>query len=182
MTGLDLTVDASEWGPAFWTAIHAAGFSYPDKPTQDDRAHMQAFVSSLGYVLPCPSCRDHFRAMLAGAKRDGSWKKAFESRDNLSRWFVSLHNKVNTRIGKDNVSYADVVSRYCNGESTSCPAFSQRTVTRLGFPHCEIKPGVWRFLIGVVVTLLLILGAIWARKCQKIVARCQRECPKIAAR
>ena len=181
MTGLDLTVDASEWGPAFWTAIHAAGFSYPNEPSDENVKQMQAFITSLGHVLPCPSCREHFRAMLADARRDGSWKKAFESRSNLSRWLVTIHNKVNKSLGKPIVAYADVVGRYCNGEATSCPAFSQRAFTRLGFPHCEVKPGVWRFAIGIVVTLLMILAAMTARNYYQIVARCRKQCPKIAA-
>ena len=78
------------------------------------------------------------------------------------------------------MAYADVVGRYCNGEATSCPAFSQR-VYAPWFSALRGQPGVWRFAIGIVVTLLMILAAMTARNYYQIVARCRKQCPKIAA-
>jgi hypothetical protein len=63
-------------------------------PTANDVKHYRNWFESLVYVLPCRSCRENFATTLAD-KTFYNRRKEFKSRDNLSRFMVRLHNKVN---------------------------------------------------------------------------------------
>jgi hypothetical protein len=52
--------DKRELGRATWTAFHTLAANFPEKPTDDDRKHAEAFVRSLTRLYPCKLCRDHF--------------------------------------------------------------------------------------------------------------------------
>jgi Erv1 / Alr family len=52
--------DKRELGRATWTAFHTLAANFPEKPTDDDKKHAEAFVRSLTRLYPCKLCRDHF--------------------------------------------------------------------------------------------------------------------------
>jgi hypothetical protein len=80
------------WGPALWHFLHSVSFNYPVKPTAADRKKYQAFVRSLGDVLPCAKCRQHYPKNLKTAGFEK--KKTFENRHTFSRFIYKLHNEV----------------------------------------------------------------------------------------
>ena len=52
------------WGPTVWKSIHLIAAAYPEYPRQSDKAHFKSYFSSLGFVLPCPTCASSYRAFL----------------------------------------------------------------------------------------------------------------------
>lgn len=52
-------------GNATWRLLHTLAARYPDEPTDLDKQRMGQFIDLLGYLYPCPSCRTHYRTMIA---------------------------------------------------------------------------------------------------------------------
>ena len=64
------------------------------------------FFYSLQKVIPCPKCRRHYSENL---------KKIpirLQSRDDLIRWLIDIHNAVNKSTNKPTMSYEDVYEKY----------------------------------------------------------------------
>lgn len=77
------------WGAAAWHTLHAVSLSYPPSPSQQDKQHMQQFISAFAQVLPCDACARHLRDYI----RDHPPR--LESRGQLARWVFDLHNVAN---------------------------------------------------------------------------------------
>lgn len=84
------------WGPLLWETINSIVREYPHNPSAEDRQNFKLFFQSLGDVLPCPSCRDHYKGHL----RNMSLDKAVNSREELINFIIDLHNEVNKATGK----------------------------------------------------------------------------------
>jgi Erv1 / Alr family len=110
-------VNTSLWGPGLWRALHTASLIA-------SAATMAAIATALTNSLPCPECRGHYQAWLAGHPVEGV--------SDMVSWFLDLHNDVNRRNGaavwtRDAVqnTYVDVtgassalagISGYLSGE------------------------------------------------------------------
>lgn len=85
------------WGPGAWSFLHSVACTYPVAPTELQKRQYYTFMLALGNVLPCPSCREHYKKMLVeqnfciGHLRD---------RETFFQFIFHLHNIVNTRLHK----------------------------------------------------------------------------------
>jgi hypothetical protein len=119
------------WGPIFWHTIHIVALGYSDKPSQEEQAAAQAFYNSLREVIPCPICKEHYRAFLDAAPPQVG------GRQELIRWTFELHNKVNVKLGKPALTFQEFIRRTrALAASTHtvlpCPTVSLDTTTVLG--------------------------------------------------
>jgi hypothetical protein len=94
-------IEPCVFGNLFWTSLHLLSFDYD--PVDKDR--MKAYILSLGAVLPCPSCRDHFAANITQRLPINdpsaiSLDQALQSKDLLTKWLYDFHNLVNEQTGK----------------------------------------------------------------------------------
>ena len=105
--------DPMLWGPPGWKFLHFITFSYPERPNRMHQRDYGAFFSSIGNVLPCKSCRQHYQRYLKSAKQDDrGYYKFLSSRTDLAKWMVGLHNAVNANNHKDHVNYYTVKQQY----------------------------------------------------------------------
>ena len=49
------------WGPSAWHFLHTVALSYPNNPTESDKMMFKTFFETLGEMLPCESCRIHYK-------------------------------------------------------------------------------------------------------------------------
>ncbi len=92
------------WGPASWKTIHLFALGYPNPPTQEDRRRYANFYKAMGEVLPCSTCRVHFKQHLETLPIEPH----LDTRGRLFEWTVALHNKVNASTGKPQRTPVDV--------------------------------------------------------------------------
>jgi len=86
-----------QWGPHGWKFIHYVTMGYPDKPTKNDMIKYKNFLESIGDVLPCIICANHYKNHLIEHPID---KSVLQNKRTLMAWAVKVHNIVNENNGK----------------------------------------------------------------------------------
>jgi hypothetical protein len=94
------------WGPPAWNFLHTITFNYPDNPTNEDKQNYFTFFNSLKHVLPCEKCKKHYK------ENSINLKDNLNSKDDLVKWLIDIHNNVNIKNDKSVWSYADVYNKY----------------------------------------------------------------------
>jgi hypothetical protein len=96
------------WGPFFWHTIHIVALGYPKNPTYTDKKSAKEFYESLAFLIPCPLCKEHYKEHLS--------KKPLtpflDSRTDLIKWTVEIHNIVNKATGKPEWTLEQVMAYY----------------------------------------------------------------------
>lgn len=83
-------MDTRFWGPSGWRFLHLVTFAY--QPTQ--KKHMQTFLESLPFVLPCKFCR----SSLITYYQELPPSDYLQSQETLSKWMWKIHGKVNQKL------------------------------------------------------------------------------------
>jgi len=103
-------MDPSVWGPSTWFIMHSIALNYPESPSYVQQRNHHDFYHSLRNVLPCEICREHFTELLKTYPIGPS----LNNRTELIKWVNLLHNKVNLRYGKPEVSTDEMYDLYNN--------------------------------------------------------------------
>lgn len=113
------------WGSAQWFILHLVSFNYPENPTPEDKQNMYAYLTSLGDILPCPECKEHYKENVLS--NNSSLLQSLNSRDEFSKWMYDFHNLVNKQTNKvGGPTYEQVAKKYKalinnnSGSSNTC--------------------------------------------------------------
>ena len=104
------TTEPAVWGCAMWFSLHNGASRYPVKASNIVSQHMKGFILGLPYILPCDNCSEHLRAYI-----HQNYEKLDEicsGRMKLFEFFCKLHNYVNKRYGKPEMSVEDAYKMY----------------------------------------------------------------------
>lgn len=133
------------WGPLFWHTIHIVALGYPQNPTYGEKRAAKEFYESLAFLIPCPVCREHYSQHL----KRMPLTPHLDTRGDLFRWTVQLHNEVNKVTGKPHVTEAEAIYYYRRiGARGKSPVISQDTLDEVDL-RSMIKGG----LLGAGVVL-----------------------------
>lgn len=98
----------SVWGPFFWHTIHIVALGYSKNPTYTDKKCAKEFYESLAFLIPCPICREHYKEHIISSPIN----TFLDSRTDLIKWTIDIHNKVNKITGKPEWTLEEVLSYY----------------------------------------------------------------------
>lgn len=102
--------DPKEWGPKYWYSLHNSAAHYPINASPLVRERMKARILAIPYEIACPTCQPHASAFIeANANR---LDEIVSGREQLSRFYVEFHNKVNKRLGKPEWTYEQAMKQY----------------------------------------------------------------------
>ncbi len=93
--------DPKVWGPIFWTALHIMAVHYPVQASPLVQQRMRDRLMALPYEIPCAACRPHASAYLES--KSAEVNKAVTGREELNKFLVEFHNKVNERLHKSKI-------------------------------------------------------------------------------
>ena len=106
----------TSWGPAGWTYLHTVTFVYPNYPKDSDKEDFVKFLYAFANVIPCLRCRTDFMYMVkknfGETVAEGVKSEHVRSRDNLVKIIIDMHNEVNRKLKKKQVSYEHVIDLY----------------------------------------------------------------------
>lgn len=137
------------WGPDAWSIIHtfAAGFNNSSKY---NKTNITNFFKYFAEVLPCEECKKHFKVLLQ--KYPITSNGILESPQNLLKWTVFLHNKVNERLGKSVVDFNVVRNKY-ESHKMKCVIFKNENTCQTS--NYNIK-SIILIIIIICISLYLI--------------------------
>lgn len=98
------------WGPHGWIFLHTITLNYPHKPTMQDRENYKSFFLNLQNVLPCQYCSHNYKIHLRKYPID----KFLDSKKNLVKWLIHIHNEVNIIFNKKTITYDEFILIYKN--------------------------------------------------------------------
>ena len=82
-------MESEVWGPSAWTFLHTVTLNYPEEPTNEDIKQHKIFFETLGNILPCPKCREHYNQSII----DEPVK--LDSKESLTKWFLGFCGEKN---------------------------------------------------------------------------------------
>jgi len=88
----------SVWGPSQWESMHNITFNYPYEPTEKDKVTYYTYFVSIGDVLPCCVCRQHYNKHISEGKNKLTME-VLSNRTTLSLWLYNLHKTVCKELG-----------------------------------------------------------------------------------
>ena len=94
------------WGPKFWEVMHMVSFSYPHHPTLEEKNAAYNFYTSIAYLLPCKLCGQHCKENILENPPN------VNSKYDLIKWCLDLHNMVNKQTGKSLLTYNEIKMNY----------------------------------------------------------------------
>jgi hypothetical protein len=143
----------SVWGPFFWHTMHIVALGYSKNPTYTDKKCAKEFYESLAFLLPCSICREHYKEYL----QEKPISTFLDSRTDLIKWTVQIHNKVNKMLGKPEWTLEEVLSYYEKvGARNRSPVWTKEDMKEVDY--ASFMKG---FLTGSVV-LSVIGGVMYA--------------------
>jgi hypothetical protein len=153
------------WGKHVWYSIHFVALQYPINPSEQDKKLYFEFYKTLGKVLPCAVCRNHFKVI---------WNQyplttdRLASRSALFAWTVEVHNLVNEDLGKPRMNLAQAERLYMiqkqqehdfvvspNGACEPPLVFSDDFPSPTGV---EMSVDLFEALISVALLFLILLN------------------------
>ena len=91
------------FGPSFWGAIHYAALGAPETLDENHKLIYMNFYKSLPQILPCITCGQHFAELL----HEIPINPYLNTSERLFEWTVIVHNVVNKRLNKPEISIVD---------------------------------------------------------------------------
>lgn len=95
------------WGSHFWKTLEFITTTYPKNPTTEDIQNYKSFFILFGKVLPCNQCSINYENHLDLF----SLEKSLNSRQELIKFLIDLHNKVNKMNNKKVLSYEEAIEK-----------------------------------------------------------------------
>lgn len=141
------------WGPMFWSTLHIISLAYPDDPTYSEKRAAKELFNALVQLLPCPVCRSHYKEITQAMPVE-TW---LDNRKSLVEWVWSVHNQVNVKLGKKEITMPEFYKHYNDMAERGLPIPPSN-------PHAEISDAAVEaaWIRGASVTLgsLLVVGAV----------------------
>jgi hypothetical protein len=97
----------SLWGPKYWEFFHTISAMYPEKPSKLDKKMALIFLKSIGDIIPCPKCANHYKKNL----KKIPIKNNLDSRGKFMKWFVNFHNIVNKMLKKKIIPFKSAITK-----------------------------------------------------------------------
>ena len=101
-------LDATIWGPHYWFFLHTATMTYPLKANDVVKKKYYDFIQNIPLFIPNETMSKSFQNILDTYPVS----PYLDTRDSLTRWMHFIHNKMNKRLGKREISITKFYEDY----------------------------------------------------------------------
>ena len=140
-----MKLDSNIWGPHYWFFLHTAALSYPVTPNDTVKKKFYDFIHNFSLFMPDPKIAASFSDLLDTYPVS----PYLDSKDSLVRWTHFIHNKVNKKLEKDQISLGKFYTEYYK---------QYETVTEKQITQIKTKKHI---VYAVLVAVLLIIAFIF---------------------
>ena len=100
--------DPVVWGPQFWFVLMTMAVSYPLKANEVTQKKYYDYITNLPLFIPHPQIGNSFSGLLD--KYPVS--PYLEGKDSFIKWVHFIHNKINIKLGKDEITLTEALDAY----------------------------------------------------------------------
>ena len=103
-------LDPKIWGPHYWFFLHTITMTYPHHPNAVTKKKYYEFIQNLPLFIPVEEISKEFEKLIDVYPIT----PYLDNRDSFSRWMHFIHNKINEKLEKPQISLNDFFVQYYN--------------------------------------------------------------------
>ena len=103
-----LYLDPKIWGPQYWFFLHTLAMTYPHHPNSVTKKKYYEFIQNLPLFLPVEEISGEFSKLIDKYPIT----PYLDNRDSFVRWMHFIHNKINEKLEKPQISLNDFFVSY----------------------------------------------------------------------
>ena len=107
-------LDPTVWGPHYWFFLHTLAMTYPHHPNSVTKKKYYEFIQNLPLFLPVEEVSGEFSKLIDKYPIT----PYLDNRDSFVRWMHFIHNKLNEKLEKPQISLNDFFVKYYNEYKT----------------------------------------------------------------
>jgi len=101
-------LDPKIWGPHYWFFIHTIAMTYPIRPNAVTKKKYYEFIQNLPIFIPVENISGEFSKLLDKYPVI----PYLDNRESLIRWTHFIHNKINQKLEKPQISLSEFYVKY----------------------------------------------------------------------
>lgn len=105
---MSLNDDPRIWGPYYWFVLHNISKTFPVNPTETCKKKYYEFIQNIPIFIPNVDIGNYFATLLG----EYPVSPYLDTRISLMKWMHFIHNKVNQKIGKTEISYSQYIRHF----------------------------------------------------------------------
>lgn len=141
MTYLDPTI----WGPHFWFFLHTIAMTYPNHPNEVNKKKYYDLIQNFYLFIPVERISSDFKRLID----DYPITPYLDNRESFVRWIWFIHNKINQKLEKPEITLKQFYKQYRDGYKSSNVKLLEYYKFREKILYC----GVVLFLSGSIYYL-----------------------------
>jgi FAD-linked sulfhydryl oxidase len=126
--------DANVWGPHYWFFLHTVAESYPMNPNDVTKRKYYDLITNMPLFIPDSDIGDKFSRLLD--KYPVS--PYLDNRYSFVRWVHFIHNKINIKLGKEELSLPMSLEKYRQEYKPKPIYLSERINMRKHYIHAVL--------------------------------------------
>ena len=103
-----LYLDPKVWGPHYWFFLHTLAMTYPHHPNAVTKKKYYEFIQNLPLFLPVEEISSEFSKLIDKYPIT----PYLDNRDSFVRWMHFIHNKINAKLEKPQISLNEFFIKY----------------------------------------------------------------------
>lgn len=103
-----MELNPTVWGPHYWFFLHTVAYAYPESPNNITKRKYYDLIMNMPLFIPNAEMGNKFSQMID--KYPPS--PYLDCRESFMRWVHFIHNKVNARLGKEDLPYPNALEIY----------------------------------------------------------------------
>ena len=101
-------LDPKVWGPHYWFFLHTISITYPHHPNAVTKKKYYDLIQNLHVFLPIENIATQFSHLL----EQYPITPYLDNRESFVRWTWFIHNKINEKLEKPQISLNDFFIKY----------------------------------------------------------------------
>jgi len=101
-------LDPKIWGTHYWFFIHTVAMTYPIRPNAVTKKKYYEFIQNLPLFIPVESISGEFSKLIDKYPVT----PYLDNRESLIRWTHFIHNKINQKLEKPQISLSEFYIKY----------------------------------------------------------------------
>ena len=126
-----MKLDSEIWGPHFWFVLHTISFAYPNFPSNSIKKKYYEFVKNLPQFIPDEKIGNQFNEFLDKYPVT----PYLDNKNSFIRWVHFIHNRMNTKLGKEQMSMELALEKYRNFYKPKKVLLHETIITRKHIIH-----------------------------------------------